>query len=890
MNWLRMIAARVRGMIGRRRRDAEFDEELQAHLEMLVEQNTARGMRPHEARRSARIELGSTEQIREAVRDQRGLPLLESFAQDIRFGLRMLRKTPGSTAVALLTLALGIGATTAIFSVVYGVLLRPLPFSQPDRIMAVWEINTNGNRTHLADPNFDDFRDQNRTFEAMAKYSAYQDSVSDGTEATRTTVSPVSPGFMRVLRATPLLGRDFTANDDREGAEPTCIVGYGFWREFLGSASDLGRTYFKIENTQYAVIGVMPPAFQFPNAMVWIPADWQGENKSRTSHNYAAIGRLRDGISVDVANQDISAIAQRIRAASSEQNDYLLTDAAVLPLQTSLTGSVRQPLLILLGAVMFLLLVGCANVASLMLAQASARERELAIRSALGAARIRLICQFLTEALVLTMAGSTCGVIAALWGVSGLTAMAPQSLLRNARVSINIPVLAFTLALSVLVAVGLGTFTTMRATRGDLRRGLAEGARGQAGSHGRRRAGGLIVAGQIAITVVLVVGAGLMARSLMKVLEVDPGFRVDKIVGMDISLPSTQDPKEKADQGTFYSNLVERLGQIPGVRSVGAISNLPMADGLPNGMFLLMTPNQIPNDMNALGKLFGDKSRTREADFGVAAPGYFEMMGIPLVRGRVFDENDGPNTPDVAVISQKLARRVWPNQDPLGQTIEFGNMDGDLRPLTIVGIVKDVRDYGPDAPTQPTVYVDLFQRPRASMTITMLSDADIGPVTAAARSIVEGMNPDIAPRFRTLKQVYSASLGSREFSVVLMGLFGIAALVLAMVGIYGVISYGVSQKTREIGVRVALGAQRGDVMRMVMREGAILALIGIAAGICGALGLTRVLQSLLFEVPPTDPVTFFAVAVLLAAVALLACYVPARRAMRLDPLIALRHE
>lgn len=891
MSWLRMIAARVRGVTRRQRRDAEFNEELQTHLEMLVEQNTARGMTATEAQRAARIELGGTEQIKEAVREQRGLPRLESFAQDIRFGLRMLRKNPGSTVVALVTLALGIGATTAVFSVVYGVLLRPLPFAHPARIMAVWEINSQGNPTQLADPNFDDFRDQNRTFQAMAKYAAFGASISDGTQATRTTVASVSSEFMQVLRATPIIGRDFTADDNRDGAAPTVIVSYGLWKDLLGSTSDLGRMYLKIENIQYAVIGVMPAAFQFPqNATAWIPADLQGENKSRTSHNYRAIARLKDDTSVSLARQDVSAIAQRIRASSSEKNDYLLTDATVLPLQTSLTGAVQTPLLILLGAVTFLLLVACANVTSLMLAQATARERELAIRSALGAARVRLVRQFLTEALVLTLTGGACGVLGALWGVTGLTALAPQSLLRNEKVSLSLPVLAFALGLSLLVAIGLGTFTTMRATRGDLRKGLAEGARGQAGAQGRQRAGGLIVTAQIAITVVLVVGAGLIARSLMKVLAIDPGFRVDKILGMDISQPWSADPSAKTEEGIFYSNLIARLEQIPGVQKVGAITNLPTDGGLPNGMFVQMSSNEVPKDFDALAKFWNDKSRTGEADFGVAAPGYFEMMGIPLVRGRVFDESDGPNTRHVAVISQKLERRVWPNQDPIGHIIEFGNMDGDLRPLTIVGIVKDVRDYGPDAQSRPTVYVDLLQRPRGAMTITMLSDGDTQSITAAARSIVEGINPEIAPRFRTLKQVYSASLGAREFNAILMGLFGVAALLLAMVGVYGVISYGVSQRTSEIGVRLALGAQRGDVLRMVMREGAGLALVGIAAGICGAFWLTKVLQSLLFEVTPIDPATFFAVAILLAAVALLACYVPARRAMRVDPMVALRHE
>ncbi|HEY6464487.1 MAG TPA: FtsX-like permease family protein, partial [Candidatus Acidoferrales bacterium] len=445
-------------------------------------------------------------------------------------------------------------------------------------------------------------------------------------------------------------------------------------------------------------------------------------------------------------------------------------------------------------------------------------------------------------------------------------------------------------AISVLVAVTLGTFTTLRATSGDPQRSLAEGGRGEVGAYGRHPASGMIIVGQIAITVVLVAGAGLLGRSLMKVLEVNLGFRVDKIIGMDITLPWTQDPNAKTQQGIFYSNLIGRLAQIPGVRRVGAVSKLPMNSGFPDGMFVLMTQREVPKDVDALGKFWEDKSRTREADFGVATPGYFEMMEIPLVQGRVFNETDGPNTPDVAVISEKLARRVWPHEEAIGHTIEFGNMDNDPRLLTIVGIVKDVRDYGPDKTTQPTVYVDLFQRPNRAMTITMLSDADTQSVTAAARRILQGMNPEVAPKFRTLKQVYSASIGSREFNAVLLGSFGVMALLLAMVGVFGVISYGVTQRTREIGVRMALGAERGDVLRMVMREGMLLVLVGTVSGVVGALALTRFLKSLLFQINPNDPATFVGVAIALILVAMAACYLPARRAMRVDPMVALRHE
>jgi predicted permease len=859
---------------------------------MLTDENIRAGMPPEEAQRAARIELGGIEQVKEQVREERLGNWLHSVLSDCRYGLRQLRKNPGVTAVMVFTLALGIGATTAIFSVVYGVLLRPLPYTDSNRIMAVFEVNSEGRWAHLADPNFDDFRDQNRSFQAIAKYNDYVVSVSGASQPTRTTVAHVSPDFLKVFGVQPILGRDFSAGDAKKGAGPTVLVSYGYWRQDLGSPRDLSQSHLKIDGAVFSVIGVLPAGFRFPaDVDLWLPADLDGENRSRTSHNYNAVGRLRDGVTVEQANRDISAIARRIHDTSSEQGDYLLKDGIVVPLQDSITGKARSPLLVLLGAVGLLLLVACANVANLLLAQASVRERELAIRSALGAARGRLIRQFLTEAFLLSLAGGGLGVLGAFWGVAGLVALAPQNLPLLDSVSISIPVLVFAFLLSTAVAAGLGAFTAARATSGDLRKGLGEGGRGQAGSQGSQRVGRAIVAAQIAITLVLVVGAGLLGRSLMKVLEVNPGFRVDKIVTMDVSLPSVDDPKAKAGQAVFFSNLMDRLKQIPGIRKVGATSGLPMVDGgLPDGMFLLMTQNEIPKTMDGFGALLQQKERIGNADFCVATDGYFQVLGIPLIRGRIFDERDGANSPHVAVISESLARDRWPSQDPVGHTIEFGNMDGDLRLLTIVGIVGDIHEYGLDAPPRPTVYVNLFQRPRPAITLTMLSDADTRALASAARGILQDLNPEIPARFRTFSQVYSASLGSRRFNVILVGFFGITALLLATAGVFGVMAYSVSRRTREIGVRVALGAGSGDVLRMILGQGLRTIFIGVAIGIAGSLALTRAVESLLFGVTATDPLTFGGVTLLLVAAALLACFIPARRATKVDPMVALRYE
>ena len=816
---------------------------------------------------------------------------METLLHDLRHALRILRRSPGFTSVSVLTLALAIGATTAIFSVVYGVLLRPLPYNNPERIMAVFEITPQGVRNRLADPNFDDFRDQSRSLQAIAKYSAYAVSVSGGSQPTRTTVASVTPQFLKVLGVQPMIGRDFTASDNSKGAAPVALVSYGYWKQYLASSLDLSQLHLKIDNASYSIIGVLPDGFQFPKeAALWVPADRDGENPSRTSHNYDAVARLRDGVTVPQANAEISSIGRRIHdaASTSDQNDYLLKDAGVVPLQQSITGQARPALLLLLAAVGFLLLVACANVANLLLAQASVRQRELAVRSALGAGRGRLIRQFLAESLLLSLMSGALGVLGAFFGVSGLLALAPQDLPRLDSISVNIPVLVFALLLSMAVASALGIFTAIRGTVGDVREALSEGGRAQSGSQRSQRLGRAIVAAQVALTLVLVVGAGLLGRSLKKVLEIDPGFRVDKIIAMDVTLPwaGWTNSKPKAEQGAFYADLIDRLEHIPGTRQVGAISELPLDGGLPDGMFLRMTPDEVPKSPHSdeelarqFDILFQQRERQGNADFGVATPAYFQVLGIPLLRGRLFDDHDTADSPHVAVISESLARNAWPGQDPI-----------DPRLLTIVGVVGDVHDYGLDAPPHPTVYVDLFQRPRPWITITMLTGADTQQVTTRARRILAEMNPEIPPRFRTFAQIYSASLGSRRFNLILIAFFGIVALLLATAGVFGVMAYSVSRRTREIGVRVALGARSHDVLTMILAQGLRTIAIGLLIGLAGSLALTRTLSSLLFGVTPTDPLTFAAVTALLVATALLACYIPARRATKVDPMVALRYE
>jgi predicted permease len=809
---------------------------------------------------------------------------------DLRHALRVLAKNLGVTSLVIFTLALAIGATTAIFSVVYGVLLKPLPYPRADRLVAVWEVNHRGTFSRLADPNFDDFRDRNRTLSAVAKYTAYTVSVSGASEPTRSVIAPVTKDFFSVMGVATSLGRGFAPDELRVGAQPAVIVSHRYWTKYLGASRELSSFTLRLENRAYAVVGVMPAGFEFPAKVdLWVPAELDAENRSRTSHNFSAVGRLRDAVSVAQASADISGIAKDIVRRSDEQGDYLMTDAAAVSLQTSLTGRAGSTLYVLLGAVFFLLLVACANVTNLLLSQAAARARELAIRHALGAGRGRVIRQFVAEAFVLLTIGCSAGLLVAWLGIGALLALAPPDLPRLDEVSLSWPVLAFAMGLSAVVAIGLGFITAARATRRDPRETLTDASRGQVGASSQRT-GRTIVAAQLATTVVLLIGAALLGRSLLQVLSVDPGFRTAGIIAMDLGLPDSEDPGAKARLSAFYADIFDKLRAIPGVEAVAAANAVPMDGGLPDGLFTIIAPQEAPSKIEDVRRLLQQKARTGTADFCAASPAYFHALGIPLIRGRLFDDRDELGQPHVAVINQALARSRWPNEDPIGRTIEFGNMNGDLRPLTIVGIVGDTHEYGLEQAPRPTMYVNLMQRPRFSTTVVMRTGADVGTVTAAARRVLHDAAPDVPPRFRTFAQIYAASLGARRFNLTLVGVFAATALMLAVAGIYGVMAYNVARRRREIGVRVALGATTGDVLRNILGQGLVTIAIGVVAGVLGALALTRWLQAMLFGVTPTDPAAFAAVVVVLVGVAALACYVPARRGTRVNPVEALRQE
>jgi ABC-type antimicrobial peptide transport system permease subunit len=837
---------------------------------------------------------------------------MHALWQDVRYGLRMLAKNPGFTVVAVLTLALGVGATTAIFSVVYGVLLRPLPYTHPEQIVHLWEMSDEGHRMNFADPNFADMQSQNHSLQGIAEYGNSLESVSGGKEPSRTMVAYVSRDFFTVMGVHPAIGRSFAPEEQRNNAPATALVSYAYWKQSLGGTQDLSSVHLKLEGQAASVVGVLPAGFRFPdNTDIWIAREIIATLPSRSAHNWNVIARLREGTPVNASRVELTGIAQRLKQQFG--NDTAMVGVAMEPLREAMTSDVRPALIILFGASGFLLLIACANVVNLMLAQAAGRERELSIRAALGAKRNRLIRQFLTEAFLLSTIGGVLGVLAAVWGLNGLLAIAPGNLPRLEEVGVNVPVLVFSLAVVFLVAVGLGVFSAVRATSGDPRAALNEGSQRQSGSVGKQRLGRLIIAGQLATTLVLLVGAGLLGRSLLRVLSVDPGFRTEGVLTMELALP---DDPTKVKRVQFLNEVIARLRNIPGVQEVGGTNVLPLTEGgRADGSYVIMNPGQISPHTQTLiqrvvngnldkdpallaefskffEEIFKDQAHMGEADYCVASEGFFRSLEIPLLSGRLFDSRDTRDSLHVAVVSKSLADEKWPNQNPIGRTVEFGNMDDDPRLLTIVGVVGDMRDRSLESAPRPTIYVDYHQRPVAAQrfTIVMLAPGKPDAVLTSAREIVRSLDPDVPPRFSTFSNTFAASLGARRFSLLLVGIFSATALLLAMAGIYGVTAYTVAQRTREIGVRMALGASRGTVLGMVLKQGAITGALGVGTGILGSLALTRLLQSQLFGVSATDPATFAGVALVLILVSLAACWIPGRRAARVDPMVALRYE
>jgi len=802
---------------------------------------------------------------------------MSSILKDLRFAFRNLSKRPSFTAIVIIVLGLGIGSTTAIFSIVDALLLRSLPYPNADRLVLLREVGPRGNQMALTEPNFQDVAKFNQSFAHLGVSAGSFSLVVTGNNATaRTRVSLASTEFFAAMGVQPLEGRTFLTEEEKWGGPVAAIVSYGYWQKTFGGNSDFSTLKLNVDGVACNVVGVMPPRFDYPaDTEVWVTRNTEPPNTSRTAHNNPVIGVLREGTTLDQARADVTHIAKQLKNTYGEKIDAV--DFAVVPLQTYLTRNVRQGLYLLLGSVGLLLLVACANFSNLLLSQLVSRQREFTLRVALGASRSRLTRQVLIENLVLTLPGAALGVLLASFAVRLLLALDKGTLPRINTIAIDGRVLGFACGLGILIAFVLSFLPGLRSKR-DLTLGLKSGARSQTvGGKGARLRGALVV-GQVGLTLVLLTGAGLLARSFLNVAAIQPGFDIDSTVAMTLSLPTTITPEEDEQLRQFYSQLLDRIHQLPGVTEVGGINVLPLQGGGADGQFM------VDNDPNQKGS----------AEYRVASAGYFRAMHIPLLRGRMFDASDRADGQHVAVISESLEKRYWPNGDAIGKRVQYGNMDTDKHLMEIVGIVGDVRDANLERPADPTFYGYSLQRPQwwqvARLAIVVRSQTDPQSLIPLLREAVHSLRSDAPVSFATLRQVFSESFNARRFSLTLFGVFGVVALLITVIGLYGTLAYSVSERTREMGIRMALGAQRGNVLRLVIKQGIRLAVIGIVIGLVGAWGLTRLMSTLLFGVTPTDSLTLVAVVATLILVALFACYVPARRATRVDPLVALREE
>jgi putative ABC transport system permease protein len=819
---------------------------------------------------------------------------MDSLLREIRLAARSLLKRPGFASVAILTLALGIGASTAIFSVLDATLLRPLPYPDQERIVELRELDEKGKGMSFAQPNFDDLRARTRSFDVLAQYSSpWPQAIVGGSEPVRTNACAVSSDFFRLLGVTPILGRVFSPESLAESKE-TAVVSYGFWRRYLGGRTTLDGTALRFDNRSFAVIGVLPAETEFPPSVdVWFPSELLPPVPSRTAHNWRVAGRLKPGVSLEQARSEIGAIGRQLKSEQGNQTDAASFGAT--PLRERFVKDLRGVLWVICVAVAVLLVIACSNVANLLLVRATARRQEMAVRAALGASRWRLARQFVVETVLLTLAAGAFGTLLAFWGVDLIVGGYHGNLPRVGKIGVNSSALLFTLAISLLAGFVLGVVPALSSSHRQLQNDLQSAGRGKSTGRSSARFRNWLIVSQVALTLVLLVGAGLLGRSFQRLLEVDPGFRAESVVAMTVLLPQPEEPAAMRSLAQFYHRLFERLEALPGVTSVGGTSALPMSGNGANGSFMEIRGGQAPATMQEFIRQMDalpPGERARDADYRAVSGGYFTAMGIPLVRGRLFQEGDGPDSPHVALVSQALSKRYWPNEDAIGKQIEYGNMDGDLRLLTIVGIVGDVRDNGLDRDPRPTVYTNYFQRPAATaeFSIVVRARGDAAVLSNTMRREARALNPEMPTKFETIEEIVSASFDNRRFSMVMLGVFAGSALLLAMVGLYGVMAYITSERTHEIGIRMALGAQRSNMLGMIFRQSFTLVLTGVAVGIFASLGLTRLLGTMLYGVQATDVVTYTGVVGLLVVAAAFASYIPARRAMKVDPMIALRYE
>jgi putative ABC transport system permease protein len=895
MRRLRAWVLRFGGSFTRRRHEREMADEFESHLQMHIEDNVREGMTPEEASRQALIKLGGMDQAKEIYRDRRRLPMLETFLQDVRYGTRMLRKNPGFTAVAILTLALGIGPNTAIFSVLNAVLLRPLPYRAPENLVLVKEKlpKLTPEPVNLPAPDVLQFQHENKSFSALGGFEPQHEELSGSGQPERIIAARVSPDVFPILGINPFLGRTFTSEEDRPGVTVT-VISYRLWqRKFAGDRDVLGKT-LSLNRKPYTVVGVMPKGFEFPLAAasdladLWVPMGFTPEEISHMGDNfdYRAIARLKPGVTFAQANEDVAAIAYQILQTypASMRNDINL-GAVTIPLSDAVRGRVQTLLWVLTGAVGFVLLIACANVANLLLARAAGRQREMAVRAALGAGRWRLARQFIIESVMLAVAGGALGLLAAVWGTPLLMKWVPIGLPTVGTAGMDTKVLGFTLALSLVIGILFGAGPAFASSEGDLNQALKESGRsGGLGIRHRHVRSALVVA-EAALALILLVGAGLLVRSFTLLSRTDPGFSTQHLLTFSLDLPQAQYQRGE-DVLSFFQRVLDRLKVLPGVHSATASSSVPLVNTNWDHIF---TPE---------GYQGGAGDKMPDSWHSVVLGDYFQTLQIPLIRGRFFSDQDRQRSQRVVIISESIAKRYWPRQDPVGQRLKWGPPQGNSPWLTIVGVVGDVKQQGLDERTSFHTYQPYVQLPDVwpislgrALTVAVRASGAPASLASDVRVSVWSLDRELAiSHLETVDQALSQSLASPRFATLLMGAFALLALVLGSVGLYAVISFSVTQRIQEMGIRMALGATSADVLGLVLGQGLKLTLLGVGIGIAGALGLTHFLSSLLYGVKPTDPATYVAVSALLLGVATLASFIPARRATKVDPMVALRHE
>lgn len=875
--------------------EAGLDEEMQFHIEQQTAKNIRQGMSPSAARRAAEARFGGVDRMKEITRDEFRPALLEDTLRDLRYGVRTLLRAPGFALVAILTLGLGIGAATGVFSVVNGVLLKPLPYPEPQKIVRLFQVGEKGGDGNVSNANFVDWKTQSHAFKYMAEMGNYgKTSVLAGSSATRARVTAVSREFFDVMQVRPATGRGFGPDDQRENATPVVLVSDAYWRTALGGSRINGQTV-RFENQTYQVVGVMPAGFNYPNSTsLWTPSELRRPAESRTAHNYSVVARLSDRATRDVAGRELSDISKRLQTKYGKET--WMFDAHVVPLRENLTGDARPVLLVLLGGAAFLLLIACANVSSMLLARAATRQRELAVRLAMGAGRVAVIRQLMAESFVLCIAGGALGVFVASVSMRALLANDAGSLPRVDEIHLDWVALTFACAISAATAVILGIGTAARTGQRDLRSLISNDGRTLTGGVNSQRVRDTLVVAQVALTIVLLMAAGLLTRSFARVLSIDPGFITKDALVLDMSMSNTNgDSARMQRQVQFQTALLDRLRALPGVTSAGIVSDFPLGDaGYANGQFVEMnSPTEIQSfeDFQKLTPRQVEQ-RAGSAGFRIASEDYFKAMGIRVVKGRGFEAGDAPDAPQVAVISEGLAKAKWPDQDPIGRLIQFGNMDGDMHALRVVGVVTDVRESGPEALPEPLLYANYRQRPGHIANFTaIVRGPSPDAIKRSAEQIVHELDPQLPVVTHTVQQELDATFAGRRFSLLVIGMFGGIALVLATLGLYGVIAYLVAQRTREIGIRAVLGAPKSKLMQMVLSKATRLATLGIMFGIVGALWFAKLLKSLLFEgVSTTDPGALMGVIATIVIAVMAATVIPVRRALRISPMMALRDD